>query len=191
MTSDGGTAKIAWGFRNGEVAIMTAAKTMDTKTRSAAKLVRCKVEDQHDGEVLQVAWDASGTVICSAAKDGRAKVWDAKTAQCLWASDYLAPDIPVKACVDASNGCVVVAMRSGDIYSWTGLNLSHDDIQSVRGRKVRVPCPVEGTQPSPAFTIFSLHLHAQSDQDITIIVAFEGRPTFYRVDLDAQTSQFE
>uniref|UniRef100_A0A0W0GEB1 F-box domain-containing protein n=1 Tax=Moniliophthora roreri TaxID=221103 RepID=A0A0W0GEB1_MONRR len=191
MTSDGGTAKIAWGFRNGEIAIMTAPRTMDTKTRSAAKLVRCKVEDQHDEEVLQVAWDASGTVICSAAKDGRAKVWDAKTARCLWASDYLVPDIPVKTCIDASNGCVVVAMRSGDIYTWTGLNLSRDGNQSGRGRKVRVSCPVEGAQPSLAFTISSLHLDAQNDRDITIIVAYEGQPVFYCVGLDAQTSQFK
>ncbi|KZP20603.1 hypothetical protein FIBSPDRAFT_1022528, partial [Athelia psychrophila] len=44
LSSDGGTAKIVWAFRNGEVAVMTAGRAMNNG-RAAARLTRCKLED--------------------------------------------------------------------------------------------------------------------------------------------------
>src|SRR5882762_7411849 len=46
LSADGGTAKIIWGFRNGEVALLSASKTMD-HGKAAAKLTRCKIDDEH------------------------------------------------------------------------------------------------------------------------------------------------
>ncbi|KAJ7187891.1 hypothetical protein C8R46DRAFT_1052986, partial [Mycena filopes] len=83
LGSDGGTAKIAWGFRNGEVAFTSANKAMDAGSRSAAKFSRCTVGDEHQGIVLDV-----GTV--------RVKVWDSKKTRCVWTSEGRAPDECIK-----------------------------------------------------------------------------------------------
>ncbi|KAK7039159.1 hypothetical protein VNI00_010063 [Paramarasmius palmivorus] len=148
---------------------MTAAKTMDT--RPAAKLVRCGVQDQHDGEVLQAVWDETGAFFCSIAKDGRAKVWDPKTAQCLWTSEYLIPDIPTKVYVAASHG-----MRRRRYAKWRHICMDWPGVLAPR-----------------TFTsvITSLHLDAQSDRNVTILVAYEGQLAFFSVGLHARNSQFE
>ncbi|KAF5383901.1 hypothetical protein D9757_007364 [Collybiopsis confluens] len=107
LTSEGGTAKIAWGFRNGEVAVMTAARTMETSTRSAARLTRSKVDDDHEGEVTLLEWDDTGAYIVSAGKDGRIKVWDAKKVR-YGGEIWVWAQIPL-----VSEGTVDVVLNSG------------------------------------------------------------------------------
>lgn len=56
LTSEGGMAKILWGFRNSEVAVTTALRAMDHSRMSASRLVRCRLEDCHEGAIEAVSW---------------------------------------------------------------------------------------------------------------------------------------
>ena len=82
MASEGGTAKILWGFRNGEVAVTTALRAMDQSRTSASRLVRCRLGDCHEGAVESVSWATGGEgcfFFVSGGADGRVKLWEAKT----------------------------------------------------------------------------------------------------------------
>ncbi|KAK1221355.1 hypothetical protein PQX77_015824 [Marasmius sp. AFHP31] len=198
MTSDGGTAKIYWGMRNGEVAFSTSAKTMDTNTRSAAKIVRCSVLDQHEGEVVELAYtNDEGGYVASAAKDGRVKVWDVKTARCVWASEYFVPDYPKTVKIAASKAhqgefFLVAGMRSGDVMIWTNLRLDSTEPRGTATR-IKVPCPVQKdsdpNQAVPDPTITALHLDTHTDpQSVRVIVSYDGQSEFYRIDVPVATT---
>ncbi|KAG7087366.1 hypothetical protein E1B28_013339 [Marasmius oreades] len=202
MSSDGGTAKIAWGMRNGEVAVSIAAKTMDTNTRSAAKLGRCTVQDQHEGEVVDVVWDDGGGLVASGAKDGRIKIWDAKTVRCFWTSEYLIPEYPttIRLVTGKSGTAVVAGTSSGDVIVWTGLAVTAVDRETIGGTKNKVSCPVQANAQTPedSHTILTdpiiraLHVDVVTDTNfICVIVAYDSQPEFYRIaipfeDLGAQ-----
>ncbi|THU88585.1 hypothetical protein K435DRAFT_307343 [Dendrothele bispora CBS 962.96] len=176
--SEGGTAKIAWGFRSGEVAIMTAARTMETSSRSAAKLIRCTVEEQHDGEILHVAWDNTGSFIISTGKDGRVKIWEAKKVKCVWSSEYLVPDACIRAEFSVSKGYVVAAMRSGDLVLWTGLDFSAPSNSNSIPRGTRITCPADVHSDDHILpTITSIHL----DPAGCILVAYRSLSQFYGI----------
>jgi len=180
LASEGGTAKIAWGFRNGEVAVMTAAKTMETSSRSAAKLVRCTAEERHDSEIVHVAWDDTRSYVISGSKDGRVKVWEAKNVKCVWSSEYLAPDVCVRAEFSASKGCVVAAMRSGDIIFWTGLDFNSPPDPNYIPKGTRVPCPDDAKQEDLVLPVItSAHL----DPSGGILVTYRSLPRFYRISI--------
>ncbi|KAF9265067.1 hypothetical protein L218DRAFT_1076054 [Marasmius fiardii PR-910] len=192
MTSDGGTAKIAWGTRNGEVAVSIAAKTMETNTRSAAKLVRCSVQDQHEGEVMNIVWDDAGALVTSGAKDGRIKIWDAKTLRCLWTSEYLIPDYPVAVRLGTTkvDTLVVAGMSNGDLMVWTVAITTADpgELSTLRGTKVKVPCPVKAKTPEepnriPTDPIITtLHVDVLTNTDfVYVTVSYDSHPEFYRI----------
>ncbi|KAJ8090402.1 hypothetical protein PM082_019000 [Marasmius tenuissimus] len=198
MTSDGGTAKIYWGMRNGEVAFSTSARTMDKNTRSAAKIVRCSVLDQHEGEVLELAYtNEEDGYVASAAKDGRVKVWDVKSARCVWASEYFVPDYPKAVKIATSKvqqGEYVLAagMQSGDVVIWTNLRLDSTEPRGT-ATKIKVPCPVQkdsdANQALLDPTITALHLDTHTDsQSVRIIVSYDGQSEFYRIDVPVTTT---
>ncbi|KIK57511.1 hypothetical protein GYMLUDRAFT_86733 [Collybiopsis luxurians FD-317 M1] len=204
MTSEGGTAKIVWGFRNGEIAVMTAARTMETNTRSAARLVRCRVDEVHEGEVTQVEWDDSGTYIVSASKDGRIKVWDAKKVRCVWTSQYLFPAITVSValCNSVRGLTVVTTTEGGEIWIWAQIALTLEDAvvthPVVGVPSVRVPYPIalgdqnsnQGVNDSHPPT--SLHVDCTSSVNgIHVFVTYASRCEFWGTFFEYNSSAYQ
>jgi WD40 repeat protein len=203
LSSDGGTAKIIWGFRTGEVALMSANRAMD-HGRAAAKLTRCKVDDEHEGAVQDAIW-CTTNVFVTGALDGRVKLWDAKHVKCIWASDIkegsLVPDPCVKVTSLASKGIVVGAMKSGDIVVWTGLQaiFAEDAPQLVQPiiSEIRISSPVrDATEPASrengsAHDIMVMYLDHSAPSKHLILVAYTNSPYFHRLCLDVPSNSVE
>ncbi|KAG9310886.1 hypothetical protein JVU11DRAFT_8742 [Chiua virens] len=109
MTSDGGTARVFWGKRNGEVALTVANRVMDS--RAASKFIRCGVDDQHEGVVQQVVPDSGVQHV---------PLWDTKSLKLLWSTDKhqvsLVADPFIAIAGSLTVGFVVGALKSGDIF---------------------------------------------------------------------------
>ncbi|KAI0363927.1 hypothetical protein BV20DRAFT_975037 [Pilatotrama ljubarskyi] len=208
LASEGGTAKILWGYRNGEVAVTTAVRVMDNNRASAARLVRCRLGDCHEGPVECAAWDRSTenvTLFVTGGADGRVKLWDAKTSlQCLWTSNKSAPLVPdpcTKLAVDLQQGIVAAALRSGTVLVWTGfpsLRMEPTDAAVVEPREIRIPAPISSAPPgsSPfeiAYSeILDLRISARSLPDhLSILVAYHPSPHFHRLTWTSASGVFE
>lgn len=185
IASDGGTAKIVWGFRSGEVSIMIASKVMDMGTRSAAKLIRCPVEDEHAGEVADVVWDNFAAVVVSAGTDGVVKIWETKKVHCIWSSIVKVGvlDPCVKVVSKLSRGCILAGLQSGDITIWTGYERDGTVVNDIH--ETRIPCPVKMASDGPmAFpAISSIHVDTSDPQAVVLLVTYEAQPYFYRISL--------
>ncbi|KAG7449028.1 uncharacterized protein BT62DRAFT_992160 [Guyanagaster necrorhizus] len=185
ITSDGGTAKIVWGFRSGEVAVMTASRVMDMGTRSAANLVRCPVEDEHAGEVADVVWDDLAGVVVSAGKDGLVKVWETKKVHCIWSSTMKVGvfDPCMKVVSRLSKGCILAGFQSGDIVVWTGYERDGTVVNDIH--ETRIPCLVEmaSDEPMALPTISNIHVDGSNPRAIALLVTYEAQPYFYRISL--------
>ncbi|KAF9074445.1 hypothetical protein BDP27DRAFT_1416325 [Rhodocollybia butyracea] len=199
LTSEGGTGKILWGFRNGEIAVMTATRTMDSGTRSAARLVRCKVDEEHEGEVTQVGWDDTNSYLVSAAKDGRIKVWEAKKVRCVWTSQYLFPHICVSVALRTGpRGYMVVAtMESGETWIWNSISLIMDDSPSasltLAVPAVKIPYLVhdddQDSTTSRAPT--SLHVNnSSSSSGLHVFVTYPSRSDFWCMFFEYTSSSY-
>ncbi|KAG1853158.1 WD40-repeat-containing domain protein [Suillus subalutaceus] len=183
LTSDGGTARAFWGKRNGEVAVTTAARVMDPG-RASSKLVRCKVEDHHDGVVNEIVLDPAVNRFVSGGADGQVKLWDTKTVVCLWCSDKqlrsLVVDPFLKVSSALADGIIAGALSSGDVILWTSSRQFHsDDLSSPAFfAQHRIVSPIPKGQPSP--------------QD-----AFIPKPqptvlcSFYRIVVDLTSGKYE
>jgi WD40 repeat protein len=192
IASDGGTARILWGFRNGEVAVMTAPRTMDAGRRTSAELVRCNVNEQHEGAVLDVAWDdGSGAIVFTAGADGRVKVWDAKRVRCVWTSEAklkgLVPDPCMKVVVSISTGYVVGVLKSGEIVLWTGFDWQAlESVSASSICEVLIPCPNLSlddrniSYEDISHSVSSLHADSHAFYP-TILVGYQNDPYFYRL----------
>ncbi|KAJ7646978.1 WD40-repeat-containing domain protein [Roridomyces roridus] len=174
LGSDGGTAKIVWGFRNGEVAFTAANKAMDAGRRSAARFTRCKVEEQHFGVVLHAIWD--GTNAVSAGGDGRVKLWDA-TPQCVWTSECHAPDKCVKVASALNKDIIAAAMRSGDIIVWS-------PVGPTSVQKISIPCPIRGEEANRQVSGLFIDNSA-------LLVTYTDSHLFYRFDVDFSTDSVQ
>ncbi|OJT11102.1 hypothetical protein TRAPUB_12386 [Trametes pubescens] len=206
LTSDGGTAKILWGYRNGEVAVTTAVRVMDNNRASAAKLVRCRLADCHEGAVECIAWDHSidgSSVFATGGIDGRVKLWGIKTTlTCLWTSDKgasLVPDPCIKLAVDLQQGVVAAALRSGALLVWIGfpsLPLEPTDAAVLEPREIRIPAPStpsdSGSSPYEltSLDVSDLHISAQRDR-LSLLVAYHPSPQFHRLNWTPALGMFE
>ncbi|RPD53649.1 hypothetical protein L226DRAFT_459056 [Lentinus tigrinus ALCF2SS1-7] len=207
LASEGGTAKVLWGFRNGEVAVTTALRAMDHNRTSAARLVRCRLGDCHEGAVESISW-ASGGEGCiffvSGGADGRVKLWEAKhTLNCLWTSNKgasLLPDPCVKVVMDLRQGAISAGLRSGGILAWTGFSgLSAEalDATTLEPRELRIPPPAIPSSPSssPPFEqtaqeLTELHIVPQGDR-LSILAAYHPSPFFHRLVWNAAANAFD
>ncbi|KAK7005832.1 WD40-repeat-containing domain protein [Favolaschia claudopus] len=182
LGSDGGTAKIAWGFRSGGIVFTSAAKAMDAASRSAAKFSRCVVNDQHHGIVWDVVWDNANAV--TAGSDGRVKIWNSKNAQCIWLSEGRADDC-LKVASALSKGIVVAAMSNGEIVVWSGL--AADGASEATSTSVLTIPPPQGDANHEAFSLF-IDVCQSSP---VLLVAYRDNPLFYRYDVDLPAGTFE
>ncbi|KAJ7130828.1 hypothetical protein C8R43DRAFT_896155 [Mycena crocata] len=185
LGSDGGTAKIVWGFRNGEVAFTAANKAMDAGSRSAAKFSRCAIGDEHQGTVLDAIWDGANAV--TGGGDGRVKVWDAKKIRCVWTSDGRAPDECIKVAAALSKGIVAGAMRSGDIIVWSGFT-SDMSASSTSIALFIILCPIHEDGASREIT--GLYID-NCGPCPALLVTFADNALFYRFDVDISTGTIE
>lgn len=199
LSSDGGTARIIWGFQTGEVALMAANRVMDN-SRAAAKLTRCKTDDEHNGSVQHAVWVSGDNLFVTGALDGRVKLWDTRRVKCIWTSegqDRLVADPCEKVAV--LGNFIVSAMKSGEIYLWAGLETasSEDASQSVQPlifSEIRIPKSVrtvtrnewEGEQ-----VISALYLADSSRSHVSILTGYANHPYFYRLRVDVDTTLVE
>lgn len=202
LTSDGGTARAFWGKRNGEVAVTTAARVMDPG-RASSKLVRCKVEDHHDGVVNEIALDPSVNQFISGGADGQVKLWDTKTVVCLWSSDKqlqsLVVDPFLKVSSALADGIIAGALSSGDIILWTSSRQVHSDHLSSPASfaQQRIVSPISKGQPSPqdAFipkpqpTVLCIRRHSQTTA--ALLIGYSDHPFFYRIVIDFTSGKYE
>jgi WD40 repeat protein len=197
LSSDGGTAKIIWGFRNGEVALMSANKAMDLG-RATAKLTRCKIDDEHAQAVQDTIW-CTNNVFVTGALDGKVKLWDAKRVKCIWTSDIkegsLIADPCVKVAATITEGVVVGVMKSGVIVVWTGLGtlLSEDSALPVQPivPEIRISSPNGIPEPSSperntAHDIMAIYLDHSTPCELVILAAYLNNTHFYRLRVDLQ-----
>ncbi|KAF7315774.1 hypothetical protein MIND_00093400 [Mycena indigotica] len=177
LASDGGTAKIAWGFRNGEVAFTSANKAMDTASRSAAKFTRCSVEDAHHGAVSEVIWD--GSLVASTGSDGKVKLWDPKQGRCLWTSaGSIVQEECIRIAAAIDQGIIAAAYDSGTISVWSGISVSQSP-GSVSS--VTIPAPMDDSAPH---SVSGLYI----DRNRVLLASFVDSIFFYRFHIDPTTN---
>ncbi|KAL1708894.1 hypothetical protein EV121DRAFT_196031 [Schizophyllum commune] len=191
LTSEGATARVAWGYRNGQLAIVIAKKAMEGKV--AADFSLCRVDDFHEGAVVDVVWEQD--MVVSAAADGRIKIWQKRhMIQCLWTSpkDERAV-VPVKCAKVVSalaRGFIACVMENGDILLWRGFVLGDAQdagtprVDAENVAVVRVPCPLP--KPSSENLVDALPevlaFHAdKTAAEPTVLVAYLQQALFYRI----------
>ncbi|KAF9040097.1 hypothetical protein BJ165DRAFT_356810 [Panaeolus papilionaceus] len=186
ISSDGGTAKIVWGTLLGDVLFMTAPRAIEVNRRSATDIRRCNTDDQHMGAVTDAQWIQNGYAI-TGGMDGRVKVWDTKTALCLWtsiqATKGLIPDACVKV-MGSMSGTIASVMKSGDVYVWTGFNFCAAFETPSSPVPVLIPCPIrtnrEGYDSTDSHDVTSAHIDPNTTFP-TLLVAYQNDPFFYRL----------
>ena len=199
ISSDGGTAKIVWGTRAGDVFFMIAPRVMDSSRRDTS-FRRCGFADKHNGSVLDVQWAtnvptaALAWVVVTASADGRVKLWDAKSAVCQWTSqrtyNTVIPDPCIK--VAASGVCIAAVMKSGEIHVWTGFTLgSMATYQESFIRETIIECPIststQGYDSQATHAPIALHIDPNhTSASPTLLVAYEDDPFFYRIRVDSE-----
>ncbi|KAH9936907.1 hypothetical protein B0H21DRAFT_758368 [Amylocystis lapponica] len=206
LASEGGTAKVLWGFRNGEVAVTTANRAMDRDRSCAAKQMRCNVLDSHEGMVCDVAWGMGPDgpmLFVTGAMDGHVKLWDAKQVRCLWTSDremQVRVDPCIKVAIDIAHATVVGAMQSGDFVVWFGFDdilPDHPEPRRQTPRKIKISAPpFSSTAPSPyggnsivEHNLMELHVMFVSAQEMALLVVYEHDPLFYRIGVHLGSSE--
>ncbi|KAG6890853.1 hypothetical protein C0992_012239 [Termitomyces sp. T32_za158] len=186
IASDGGTARILWGFQHGEVGILTAPRAIDAAKRPLSEFVRCEVDEEHAGAVLDAVWDDLSTVVVTGGADGLVKLWDAKTVQCLWTSGrkagVLIPDACCKVAVSVASNLVAAVMASGEITIWTGFQFD-GGFSSAAVTETRIPCPLQVTDSTRDLVSHAVSI-LRIDTRLPIprmLVAFDNDPYFYRL----------
>ncbi|KAG1750392.1 uncharacterized protein EDB91DRAFT_1234974 [Suillus paluster] len=201
LTSDGGTARAFWGKRNGEVAVTTAARVMDPG-RASSKLVRCKVEDHHDGIVNEITLDpVVVSRFVSGGADGQVKLWDTKTLVCLWSSNKqllsLVVDPFLKVSSALADGIIVGVLNSGDILLWTSSQLSDDFSSPTSFAQHRIMLPISKEHPSPQDAIIptpkptTLRVRRHSQTTAALLIGYSDHPFFYRLVVDLTSGKYE
>lgn len=197
LASDGGTVKVLWGIRNGEVTVTVANKAIDLSRRGVNfQLTRCPIDDEHDGPVLDAAWDGNELAVTGGA-DGRIKLWDTQSMQCLWTSERQNCDLvtdPVVRVASAvvTKGLIAGCTRSGNIVMFRGfarfmapnVKLGRHWEAVEAGNLVEtfsIPCPVDSSAHQTQ-AIASLYIDSfASPSQPTLLAAYENDVHFYKV----------
>lgn len=205
MTADGGTARIAWGFRNGDIAVTVAQKAMESARPTAARWFRCSPTDAHDGVVERVIWvdghsSIGGGFFVTGGADGRVKLWHVKGVACLWTSELQEGQFLRDPCVEVvadSQGAIAAAFKSGTVVVWTGLGSLYTEerktVITPGVKEIRISPPNASGSPSPYGqdlnrTVKILRIHRETSTALHLLTAYEGEPYFYRTSIDLATS---
>jgi WD40 repeat protein len=196
LASNGGTAKLVWGSRVGDVVFMSVSKAMETGSRrSAAEVKRCSVVDEHEGAVVDAVWlnVQSGWVVTGGA-DARVKLWDAKNATSVWTSqqvfDSVIPDSCVKVAGSAQHGFVVGVFKSGHVRIWAGFDFTQSTVLADSIKEIAIDNPIrtstEGYDSSANHDVTTLN-HDASASHISVLVGYENDCYFHRIQVDLFT----
>lgn len=195
MSSDGGTARVFWGKRNGEVALSVVGRVVDS--RAACKFTRCSVGEQHEGAVHQLVPDADTNTFLSVGADGRIKLWDTKTLLLLWFTDKqqlsLVTDPFTSIAGGLGDGFVAGALKSGDIllYDLHGSETPIDGRQVYSTYHLRISPPVRNERPErddasmPQIT--KMWLYPTGELTVMLLVQYADHPHFYRIYANVQS----
>ncbi|KLO18706.1 hypothetical protein SCHPADRAFT_819510 [Schizopora paradoxa] len=192
ISTSANTANTVWGHGNGEVAISHTTKVMD-HLKTSSKLIRCRVEDEHIGRVVDIHWADNGTHFLTAGVDGTVKLWRADDLKCLWKLERQAgtPDGPCEKVV-ADFGCGVVAasLANGIVLLWTNINMlsaeTDGQFTKVASNAIQVSLPSilnppEGHSRSSCTILLSGPTRASDKSYFGI--HFEGEDEWYRISL--------
>jgi hypothetical protein len=202
MSSDGGTARVFWGKRNGEVAVTVANKVMDSG-RAVPRFIRCSVNDQHEGAVQQLLPDPISNTLVSAGADGRINLWDLRTLGLMWSSGKqqvsLVTDPVISITGSLSEGFIAGALNSGDILLF---NLEAQDTTgeplAFALRQLRVTAPIHGDEHQPPVQmhgsepeprIAKTWLYRSTESGVSIFVQYSNHSLLYRVFADIQSGK--
>ena len=209
LASEGRTAKVLWGFRNGEVAVTTSVRAMDGNRPSAAKHTRCKVEDCHEGAVCALAWGTEvgqegPTAFVTGDMHGQVKLWDAKHTRCLWASlkkEGIERDACIKVAVDVPRGVVAATTASNKISVWSGIGHvitgEQNNVLDQGPNELSVPpFPAFNASQTPAGSVpqrelIEFNVSTTRNGRFRVFVAYTHDPYLYRLDIDLATSDIE
>lgn len=197
LSSEGGTAKVLWGIRNGEVTITVANKAIDPSRRGINfQLTRCLIDDEHEGPVMDAAWDGNELAV-TGGSDGRVKLWDTRTMRCIWTSEQQTVDLVIDpvlkvATAVATKGVIVGCMRSGNIVVFKGFERfvnpgrkvpKDSGVIECSAQTLMIPCPVDFT--TRARTVTSLYIDPNAFSNCPILlVAFDCDTHFYKISFE-------
>lgn len=201
IDSQGWNASIAWGFTNGEIALVTANRVLEVGRNSMA-VVRCRVNDQHRGRVTNMCW--VGSTFVSAAVDGEVRIWN-KSMDCLWLlkdPECTVPDACTYVTADFESGTVISTKQSGRTVVWTGVKV--DNAFSGRTGALEpmnasphlvIPCLSSSkesnaisAQTKPAKLFLQKFVH---ESKICCGIHYSGDLHFYRVDVNLTTGTYD
>jgi WD40 repeat protein len=199
LTSDGYTAKVLWGKRDGSVSIVSHPDTIN-ESQGPASVTTSEVRQEHEDAVLDGTWAADGDAFVTAGSDGRVKVWTVEPFRCAWTSEKhllgLEADAILKVLEDLPNGLVVAASRSGDIIIFSGfvrfdpptstiIDVPLQDVQKlcISTRTFSRPDAESTSIPQPV-TISAFYFRASSPTRLSILACYQDQSHFYRSSVD-------
>ena len=201
LASDGTSAKIIWGKRDGSVSIVSHPRTM-TGTRAPHT---SSVDQEHEDAVLDGTWAANGDAFVTAGADGRVKVWNTNPLLCAWTSERHLQGPETDAIVDAivrvvedlDDGLVVAASGSGDIIVLSGFDMSLDPIDTPQPNILKFcisahelsKADVGLTQTQQSVDILSLLPQVTSPTRLSVLVCRVDSTHFYRCTMDLRSRQ--
>jgi WD40 repeat protein len=196
LTSDGYTAKVLWGRRDGSVSIVSHPDTIN-KSQGPASVNTSEVRQEHEDAVLDGTWAADCNAFVTAGSDGRVKVWTVKPFRCAWTSEKhllgLEADAILRVLEDLPNGLVVAASRTGDIIIFSGLVWSDPPASNVPLQDVQKLCistrtfsrsDAESTLIPQPMTISAFQFQASSPTRLAILACYQDQDHFYRSSVD-------
>ncbi|VDC02270.1 unnamed protein product [Peniophora sp. CBMAI 1063] len=190
VSSEGASARIAWGRRDGAFGIMWHPHTM-AGSRAAANISMSRPEEGHRGAVNEAIFIRGGEACVTVGADGTAKVWSTRRFACVWTSPRpeLLPEPYVKVLEDLARGVLVCATEKGSIVIYSGLPLAsllgpdrtQFSAEDLRTYRVNAPA-TDGSEVAQMFA----DLNSPADHTV-LVVRHEGRVTFDRVDVNTVT----
>ncbi|KAI9435835.1 hypothetical protein H4582DRAFT_1968992 [Lactarius indigo] len=200
LASDGTTAKVIWGRRDGSVCIVSHPHTM-SGTRAPVRIHTSLLHEEHDSAVLDGTWAANGDAFVTAGADGRVKVWTTTPFRCIWTSERhllgLGTDAIVRVVEDLDNGLVVAASRSGDIIVLSGFNIPLGPVDTpppiihefcISARELS-KADVGLTQTQQSADILSFLPQVKSSTRLSVLVCRVDSAHFYRCTVDLRSKQ--
>ncbi|KAI0060157.1 hypothetical protein BV25DRAFT_987335 [Artomyces pyxidatus] len=196
LASEGSTANIIWGRRDGSVSVMFHPRTM-SGTRATARLHTSTVEDEHVGAVQDAVWVGDGAACLTAGADGRIKIWSTRRFGCVWTSERVTGQ-PVDPCLKVveslSNGMLVAGTKRGSLLIYHGFDFSvlHTPGASqgtVHSLTITPPPFPSGSVDTGNRGVTTLYLDVRSPTSASILVGYEDDPLFYRYTVDLEASR--
>jgi WD40 repeat protein len=200
LASDGTTAKVIWGRRDGSLSVLSHPRTM-SGNRAPVRIHTSLVDQEHEDAVLDGTWAANGDAFVTASADGRIKFWTSKPFRCAWTSERhlqgLVTDPIVRVVENLDDGFVVAASRSGDIIFLSGFDMSLDPADNLQPtiQKFSIPArdlskaDVGLAQTPPSVGILSLLPQVTSSTRLSVLVCRADSAHFYRCTVDLSSKQ--